>query len=158
MKEKGLMIDKEGICYPFGTHGGNETLASGHKLSFEKDVVDQYFKKLNLNYDKGETVYTNAESLSREGNIMIFNRRLNAHTSTQILAYMPINPTVDQLDYLKLIQEELDKTELKAIHELHPTSINYSDATDYSSILEYINKKTQNLSKKDIQSKGKIIK
>ena len=46
MKEKGLMIDKEGICYPFGTHGGNETLASGHKLSFEKDVVDQYFKKL----------------------------------------------------------------------------------------------------------------
>ena len=36
--------------------------------------------------------------------------------------------------------------------------INYSDATDYSSILEYINKKTQNLSKKDIQSKGKIIK
>ena len=71
---------------------------------------------------------------------------------------MPINPTVAQLDYLKLIQEELDKTELKTIHELHPTSINYSDATDYSSILEYINKKTQNLSKKDIQSKGKIIK
>ena len=89
---------------------------------------------------------------------MIFNIRLNAYTSTQILAYMPINPTVAQLDYLKLIQEELDKTELKAIHELHPTSINYSDATDYSSILEYINKKTQNLSKKDIQSKGKIIK
>ena len=110
MKEKGLMIDKDGIYYPFGTNSGNETLASGHKLSFEKDVVDQYFKKLNLNYDKGETVYTNAENLSREGNIMIFNIRLNAYTSTQILAYMPINPTVAQLDYLKLIQRNLDSS------------------------------------------------
>lgn len=143
MKEKGLMIDKEGICYPFGTHGGNETLASGHKLSFEKDVVDQYFKKLNLNYDKGETVYTNAESLSREGNIIIFNRRLNAHTSTQILAYMPINPTRNQIQTLRIKEQELDQTELKAIHELHPNSVNYVDATDYASILDYINTKTR---------------
>lgn len=151
MKEKGLMIDREGNIYPFGIHGGSESLDSGHKISFESDVVNKYFQELGIQYDKDETVYSNAEKLSREGNIVIFNQTLNNFTSTQILAYMPINPTRKQIQVLREKEQELDKMERKAIHELNLVSNKYSDAIDYDSILDYINKKTH------LQENGDVI-
>ena len=48
MKEKGFIIDREGKLTTFGIHGLRETTESGHKKTFESDIVDTpYFQNLD---------------------------------------------------------------------------------------------------------------
>lgn len=140
MKEKGFIIDKDGNITSFGIYGSSETLESMHEKSFINEVVDTpYFQSLDLEYDESKTLYNNAEILSQKGIIFIFNKQLNIYCPTQILSYMPKNPTRKQLEVLKQKQLILDEIEIKNIYELN--SNEYSDAKEYNEFQDYISEK-----------------
>ena len=143
MKEKGFIIDKDGKLTTFGVHGLPQTTESGHKRTFEKDIVDtSYFESLNIFYNKETSVYSNALRLSREnGIIFVFNQQLNNFAPTQVYSYAPDSPTKQQLLTLELKKEELDKSEIVRIGVYY--SDNYVDVKEYDSFNDYIIEKQQ---------------
>lgn len=148
--EKGFMMDQDGVVTKFGILNGIGSTENSHKNCFEREIVNTaYFESLGIEYDFDSTVYTNAENLSRQGIILVFNHQLNSVAQTQITAYMPINPTKKQIQSLRLLQPKIDQIKIKKLYELH--SNNYNDALEYSSFLDYLDSKVR------MKEKGIVI-
>lgn len=150
MQEKGFIIDLDGLVTPFGKIQQKDTLETGHQASFIREVVESpYFKKLEFEYNLEESLYTNAENLSRQGLIFVFNRQLGIYTSPEIYAYMPYNPTKEQIKALRKKYSQLNGIEEREICEYSPN--NYNDKKYYDTILEYLDEKS------GIKEKGLLI-
>ena len=145
MKEQGIIIYQDGKYEIFGQHvcadQVNYSKLPSHEESFIKEVKESFlFKLSNLEYDKEKNLYQNAISLSQEGVVLIFNNQLSTQDETQILSYVPSNPTDEQINTLETsLKDKLKSIRIKQIAEF--LSDDLDDYIMYDSFEEYVNEK-----------------
>ena len=142
MKEKGIVIFEDGNVLPFGTYVCPDEegyfYSPTHEADFQKEVVSSIEFKLSDHYYIDEdSLYKNALRLSLEGLAFIFNNKAGVNKPTEILAYMPENPTSEQLEALKL-QKKILETEINNIYVFQ--SYDFDDFTTFDTLQDYIKK------------------
>ncbi|MBE6146898.1 MAG: hypothetical protein E7168_01030 [Firmicutes bacterium] len=147
MVESGLIIYKDGTVEYFGRHvcTDEETYieSSTHEESFIKEIVESLnFKFSNLQYNYDNSFYQNALELSLNGEMIIINNQLTTDSPTEILGYVPQEPTEEQLQSLLTdeLQEKLNTMEIKRLYEFQ--SLDFDDYLEYETIEEYRNAKS----------------
>ena len=142
MREKETVIFEDGNVLAFGTYvcpdedGYFES--STHETDFKNEVVSSTEFKLSDHYYIDEdSLYINALRLSLEGLAFIFNNKAGANKPTEILAYMPENPTAEQLEALKS-QKKILGTEINNIYVFQ--SYDFDDYTTFDTLQDYIKK------------------
>ena len=100
------------------------------------------FKFNNLQYNYDNSFYQNALELSLNGEMIIINNQLTTDSLTEILGYVPQEPTEEQLQSLLTdeLQEKLNTMEIKRLYEFQ--SLDFDDYLEYETIEEYRNAKS----------------
>lgn len=143
MIEQGIIIYCDGTYELFGKHVCADQPeyfdSPTHEESFLKEIKDGLnFRLSNLEYNKEKNLYQNAINLSQQGVICIFNNQLSTKDDTQILSYVPITPTEEQLQTLEVIlKDKLNSIKIKQIAEF--LSDDLEDHLMYDTFEEYIN-------------------
>lgn len=144
MKEKGIVIFEDGNILPFGTYicPGEEGYLNSptHESDFTKEIVSSIeFRNSDHYYIDENSLYQNALRLSLEGLIIILNKREGTNKPTEILAFMPENPTPEQLETLRS-QKEILETKINNICVFN--SYDFNDYTQFDTLQDYIKKNT----------------
>ncbi len=146
MKEQGLIIFQDGTMLTYGEHycsdDPNYPQKPGHEENFIKQIIPSFpFKLAGLEYDMNENVYVNAIRLSLDGLVLIFNNQLTTTSPTEILAYVPIYPTEEQIKSVEEY-EKLKNIEIQKVYEFQ--SLDYEDYNEYNDLKDYSNSKRRN--------------
>lgn len=144
MKEKGIVIFEDGNVLPFGTYVCPDEEgyfhSPTHEADFTKEIVPSTEFKLSDHYYIDEnSLYQNALRLSLEGLATILNKRESVNKPTEILAFMPENPTSEQLEALKS-QKEILETKINNIYVFN--SYDFDDYTTFDTLQDYIKENT----------------
>lgn len=144
MKEKGIVIFEDGNVLPFGTYVCPDEegyfYSPTHEADFTQEIVPNIEFKLSDHYYIDEnSLYQNALRLSLEGLAFVFNNKAGVNKPTEILAYMPGNPTSQQLEALRS-QKEILETKINNIYVFN--SYDFDDYTTFDTLQDYIKKNT----------------
>lgn len=145
MKEQGIIILEDGTNIPFGTYycpDEPQYLNSpSHESSFIEEVVPSIsFRLSNHIYEAELDFYQNSLRLSLEGVVMIINNQKSTNYPTEVLAYVPNNPSLEQLASMEE-SEVLSKIEIQKIYQFE--SYNFDDYIEYDSFSHYIKEKKE---------------
>lgn len=138
-----MIILEDGTTISFGIYYSpdeKEYLSSpNHEKSFIDEVVPSMaFRLSNHTYNKDLDFYYNSLQFSLEGIIMIMNNRKSTTDPTEILSYVPMNPTEEQLTSLEE-NEVLSKIEIQKVYEF--ASLDFDDYVVYDSLKHYVDTK-----------------
>lgn len=145
MKEHGIIILEDGNSLPFGKYicpSEPEYMHSPtHESAFDYEVrSNPMFKFSDHIYNEDLNLYQNALLFSLEGVITIFNNQQSPNSPTKILAYVPTNPTEEQLKSLKE-NETLLQIQVQNVYSFN--SYDFDDSVEYEGFNDYINKNTK---------------
>lgn len=143
MKEQGIIIFEDGTNLSFGTYYCQDQIeylnTPEHEESFKKEILsNMHFKLSDYVYDDDFSFYQNSLLFSLQGMMIIVNNQLTTDSETQILAYLPSDPTEEQINSLKT-NKTLQAIEIQRVYEFN--SNDFDDYIKYDSFNEYINKK-----------------
>ena len=150
MDELGIIIYKDGERQSFGKYVPADDpryqSTPNHDEAFIKEILPSFQFKLNeLEYDSNTFFYKNAVNLANQGVIMILNK------DGGILAYVPANPTSEQINSIledQRLNSITDQEVAQFVSGYDP--IDY-DPIEYSSLKEYaLSKADENNSNKSI--------
>lgn len=143
MKEQGIVIFEDGTNLSFGKYYCQNQVeylnTPGHEESFKKEILPNInFKFSDYVYDEDLSLYHNCLSFSLQGMMIIVNNQLSTESKTEVLAYVPSNPTEEQIASLEE-NEILSKIDIQKVYEFN--SNDFDDYIMYDSFEEYINEK-----------------
>lgn len=146
MKEQGIIIFENGESLSFGTYYCQDQVeylnTPGHEESFKKEVLTNIsFKLSDYVYDNDLSFYYNCLSFSLQGMMIILNNQLSTDSKTEVLAYVPSNPTEEQIDSLKE-NKMLHTIEIQKVYEFN--SNDFDDYIEYENFNEYIKSNIKN--------------
>lgn len=145
MQEQGIVIFEDGTTLPFGKYycpDEPEYLKTpSHEKSFLNEVITSFaFKLSNHTYNKQLNLYNNAMLLSLAGLIIILNNQSSINSQTEILAYAPSIPTVEQIQSLEK-NETLSNIKIQKVYEYQ--TMDWDDYIEYKNFEDYISSKSQ---------------
>ena len=138
MKELGIIIYSDGETTKFGKAIYADEVGyydnPGHSDSFALEVLTSFkFKLSGLKYMGAEGFYGSLTEFAKQGLMTIINNKQASKDEDKILAYMPSDPTEEQVEALK-------KLELTTIPNQRVLEFSEEDDiyTEYDSIDSYI--------------------
>ena len=144
MEEGGIVIFEDGEILSFGKyvppdHPQYHNIP-GHEKSFHNEVIPSFaFKLSNHDYNDRLNLYQNILKLSLDGMIIIINNQQSITAKTEVMSYVPSNPTDEQLNSLK-DNDKLLKIEIQKVYEF--ASFDFDDYLEYEGFQDYINSKS----------------
>lgn len=152
MTEGGFLIFQNGETLSFGEYVPTDHPKyheiPGHEKSFINEIVPSMRFKLlcyDYEYDYSISYYHNALLLSQEGVMMIINNQQTMTSPSEVLCYMPLNPTEEQIKSLEE-NETLQAIEIQKVYSFN--SYDFDDHIEYENFKDYINKR-RNQAKKN---------
>lgn len=144
MKEKGIVIFEDGNVLPFGTYVCPDEegyfYSPTHEADFTQEIVPSTEFKLSDHYYIDEnSLYQNALRLSLEGLIIILNKQQGSENPTEIMAFMPENPTSKQIE--SLINNQIMEAKIQEINVFN--SYDFNDYHKYNDLTTYIQEKNE---------------
>lgn len=146
MKEQGIIIFENGESLSFGTYYCQNQVeylnTPGHEESFINEILtNMHFKLSDYVYDDDLSFYQNSLLFSLQGMMIIVNNQLTTDSENQILAYVPSNPTEEQLTSLKE-NEILQAIQIQRVYQFN--SNDFDDYIEYENFDDYIKSNIKN--------------
>lgn len=143
MKEQGMIIFEDGSVLSFGKYvcPDDEKYLSNptHEMTFAYEVVPSLeFRNSDHYYIDECSLYQNVLRLSLEGLITILNKQQGLEKPTEIMAFMPDNPTKEQIESI-INNKQLMETEIQDINTFN--SYDFNDYKKYQDLKSYIQEK-----------------